>query len=306
MKESIDFGLESVQQAEAAGAEEAYTAEDALDLMEAALLLDGEVADLAGVLRFVGNSQAVAASVKENGIDAGTEALFGQGMKGYFEKWDAEDAEGTATAIEAGLEGVGEKIAAAVRKIVERIRQFLEKLFLNQKGLMKEYQIQKLRLNGMKNYTWKKGDKVFSLPGTLDKAKAAGIVETANEIVKALDDTEFKIDGKVKPEFLNGAVLKTLREAAGKTTEFKCASSKPESVWKDLLGDVEGALNMATELDSVYKTVKSIQVKSLEEATGNKVPPAKAASTAASIVSFTGIYQLKVARAKLAILKNIK
>ena len=304
-QQGIDIGIESMIEPTLV-VEAVYDADVALDLMEEALLLEGEVSELGEMIKFADNVTGIAASVKEHGIDAGTEALVGPAMKGYFEKWDAEDAEGTAEVLVAGLEGVGEKIAEAVRKIIERIRQFFTKIMLNETGVRKAYSAQRIRMEGLKNFVWTKGDKTFKVPGDCDKGKAEAIYATAWTVLDELKSSEFNIDKKVKPEFLNGSVLKTLRAQDKKTTEFKCASEKAESVWKDLLKAAADALDYVADGVNNAKVLKSINIKSVEEGTGNSVPPARAASTAASIFSWYNIYYLKVARSNIAILKNIK
>ena len=304
--QGIDIGLEAMLEPTLDTAV-VYDAEVALDMMESAMLLEADVAELDGMLKFEANVSGIAASVKENGIDAGTEALVGSAMSSYFAKWDADDATGTAEVMEAGLETISEKVTEAIRKIVERIRQFFVKLMLNEAGVRKEYNAQRLRIASMKNFVWKKDEKKFKTPGGVHKGKALGAVSVAFLVVEELSKNEFNISkGKVSDEFMDGTLIKEFRSNAKDTKEFDCSKAKPDTIANIYLKEISDNLDAVNKNTNAAKNIRSIKTKKIEEATGNLVNPARAASSAASILTWMNLHYLKIARSHLAILKNIK
>jgi hypothetical protein len=313
-KTTINIGIEALVAPANPSAKKASSALQtarAYRLLEATLLVEVAVGELNELARFSETASGIAESVRVHGIDAGTEALVGDAMRSVVAKWDKTDAAGTVAAIEAGLESVKDKVSEAVKRVIERLKSFVEKLVLNGKGLQDSFRKNKIRVGKIEasKFAWKKADKVIKTPGKLGK-EGAQLSMQATAVIMQLKNPKFNMVKELPAEFMNGSVLKGLREAAAKTVEFKCADFTTAA---DIKKQYSEALDAGTKViadfagfEELRRTVRAVRVSKVEVADTNKVPVGRAVATAASMKTFEGIVALRKLRAALAVLKNIK
>jgi hypothetical protein len=306
----MDIGTESMKDQEqvigTVGEVPSYDA--AIELMEAALLMQTESEELSGLVTLEDNLTDIAASMKTNQIDAGTEALVGKELLSFCGKFDKTDVPGTIAAVEAGLEGVGEKIMTYIKKLIENMKQFLEKLVFNRDIIVKSYrkQMQRVKLLGAKA-GWAKKEKTFQ--GVGKPSDIAGIKENCaliNEVLTMLNSGVWTMSAAKGGEMASGIAVKKLREAAKKSNgeTFKCSD---ESATKFVADAAMGETIITGMLafDNLRNQLKSFKMKPIKKEVSD-IKPARMVSYCNQYIGMIGIICVRSIRALNNILRNIK
>ncbi len=286
--------------------ETAYEA--ALELVEIMVGLNEDDAALAGAIDFVGNADDILATLKKNGVDAGTEALVGKELGEIGVTLDASDVEGTCAAIEEVKEKLWERTKKVIKDIIERIKAFFTKLFLNVDLMIKSMSKQTQRLAKISSADWKKKDKVLSI---VSVAQTEGIVSELETLVAqalaGFSSGKFSIaESADMTAFVKGDTVSNWRIELSKKNTLDCSKADCGDAVKDAAADFGVAMIAHAALKLTNKVVRAVRVGKVEQDAGNKYAPSAVVRAVSSVCTLGGLHCLRVMRSSIAVLKNAK
>lgn len=288
--------------------EEDMATVDALSFVEALVALNEDEASLTEAISFLDNAEDIIASVKVNGIDAGTEALVGKELVGAGIAFDATDVEGACASLEAAKETVWARVKETAKAIFEKIKDFFKTVFLNYGRLLRLITVHTQRIAKIDKPAWKKAGKsikVLDINEVLAAVKGAQDVITS--IVEQVGDKEFSIAQSADADaVINGTVASAIR-AAGKrsvtiTTDDNNVGSTMDSV-KKAMG---AATDFYKEVKAMNATISRVKVKLMDEGDKNAYAPTKCVRAVSSIASASGVVLLRSMAAAVKVMRNVK
>ncbi len=282
---------------------------NALGYAETLLALNDAIDELRGIVTFADNTRVISSVLKESKgkIPGEVTALFGPSMS-QFVNWNTENAKATSVSLESALTNLGDKVSAGIRKVIERLRQFMEKVYYNKANLIAMFNKARQRLAAKKDFAWKK-EKTFKVSANDEETVAlrTKAIEAAKGVLNKLTEPEFKLSAAAYgTKYVNGMVVKELRAAFAKTEDFKCSGAVTKTLVDSIIDLIVVQIKDADALDQVRRLLRGLRVRKVKIAEKNEVAPGQAVSTASLILSLCSVQTLRSIRRNLAVLKNVK
>lgn len=302
------FGIEHL--VETAGSKKkgsTLSTANALGYAETLLALNDAIDELGGIVTFADNTQVIASVLKESKgkIPDEVTALFGPSMS-QFVNWNTENAKATSVSLESAITNLGDKISTGIRKVIERLRQFMEKVYYNKANLIAMFNKARQKLAAKKSFAWKK-EKTFKVSTVETVSLRTNAIEAAKGVLNKLTAPEFKLSAKdYGTKYVNGTVVKELRAAFAKTEDYKCTGAVDKTQVDTIIDLIIVQIKDADALDQVRRLLKGLRVRKVKIAEKNEVSPGQAVSTASLILSLCSVQTLRSIRRNLAVLKNVK
>lgn len=219
------------------------------------------------------NMESLIDSISINGIDAGTEALFGNTLLTVGVTLDSNNVEGTLESFKEILSKAATAATDLIRKIISRYYKFTENIAMSYDKNNQRFSVEYTRLSKGFHPRWKDEDKEFTGKG-FPNAKDLIRLDKNNAMLLKIDNILFF------PESVSSAdlrlitgkylynVVDKLNEAINSSVKFVCTGRSAKTSMKTFLenGRISALYRVSVESDkkALKRTIKDMNDIDLE------------------------------------------